>query len=95
MFVYYGTIKATDILLYATEEDREPRYYDEPGVKQVAAISVPIPYMPRVAHGERVAYTVRMYFGLTEIRMEADFGTGIVHKVQCNFDAVDKYSDSQ
>ncbi|ORE05092.1 hypothetical protein BCV72DRAFT_250807 [Rhizopus microsporus var. microsporus] len=59
MFVYYGTIKATDILLYATEEDREPRYYDEPGVKQVAAISVPIPYMPRVAHGERVAYTVR------------------------------------
>jgi hypothetical protein len=59
MFVYYGTIKATDILLYATEEDSEPRYYDEPGVKQVAAISVPIPYMPRVAHGERVAYTVR------------------------------------
>ncbi|KAG1140410.1 hypothetical protein G6F37_001775 [Rhizopus arrhizus] len=73
MFVYYGTIKATDIMLYASEEDHEPRYYDEPGIKQVAAISVPIPYMPHVAHGERVAYTVRMYFGLTEIRIEADF----------------------
>lgn len=59
MFVYYGTIKATDIMLYASEEDHEPRYYDEPGIKQVAAISVPIPYMPHVAHGERVGYTVR------------------------------------
>lgn len=32
-----------------------------------------------------------MYFGLTEIRIEADFGTGIVHKIQCNFDAQDIY----
>jgi hypothetical protein len=36
-----------------------------------------------------------MYFGLTEIRMEADFGTGIIHKIQCNFDAVDKYDVEQ
>jgi hypothetical protein len=34
-----------------------------------------------------------MFFGLTEIRVEADFGTGTIHKVQCNFDAVDKYDD--
>ncbi|CEG75565.1 hypothetical protein RMATCC62417_10586 [Rhizopus microsporus] len=34
MFVYYGTIKATDILLYATAEDREPRYYDKPGCEE-------------------------------------------------------------
>lgn len=59
MFVYYGTLKATDIMLYATEEDKEPRYYDEAGVSQVAAISVPIPEMPFVAHGERVSYIVR------------------------------------
>ncbi|KAG1473960.1 hypothetical protein G6F56_000646 [Rhizopus delemar] len=93
MFVYYGTLKATDIMLYATEEDKEPRYYDEAGVSQVAAISVPIPEMPFVAHGERVSYIVRMYFGLTEIRIEADFGMGTVHKVQCNFDATDKYDE--
>lgn len=37
----------------------------------------------------------RMYFGLTEIRMEADFGTGIIHKVQCNFDAVNKYDGDE
>jgi len=36
-----------------------------------------------------------MYFGLTEIRMEADFGTGIIHKVQCNFDAFDKYDTEE
>ncbi|RCH87987.1 hypothetical protein CU098_005820 [Rhizopus stolonifer] len=93
MFVYYGMMKATDIMLYATEDDKEPRYFDEPQVKQVAAISVPIPRLPNVAHGERIAYTVRMYFGLTEIRMEADFGTGIVHKAQCTFDASDRYED--
>ncbi|KAI8091300.1 uncharacterized protein B0P05DRAFT_625058 [Gilbertella persicaria] len=59
MFVYYGMMKATDIMLYATEDDKEPRYFDEPQVKQVAAISVPIPRLPNVAHGERIAYTVR------------------------------------
>jgi hypothetical protein len=59
MFVYYGTMKATDIMLYATDADREPRYFDEPEVKQVAAISVPIPKLPGVAQGERIAYTVR------------------------------------
>lgn len=34
---------------------------------------------------------IRIFFGLTEIRMEADFGTGIIHKIQCDFDAVNKY----
>lgn len=59
MFVYYGTVKRTDIMLYATENEQVPRYYDEPGVKHVASISVPIPEMPGVMHGERIAYTVR------------------------------------
>ncbi|KAI8387002.1 hypothetical protein BD560DRAFT_452538 [Blakeslea trispora] len=59
MFVYYGLMKATDIMLYATEEDEEPRYFDHPSVKQVASISVPIPKLSHVAHGERIGYTVR------------------------------------
>ncbi|KAG2204055.1 hypothetical protein INT47_007049 [Mucor saturninus] len=93
MFVYYGTIKATDLMLYSTDGDNEPRYFDEEGVHQVAAISVPIPSIPNVATGERIAYTVRMFFGLTEVRMEADFGTGVIHKIHCNFDAVNKYDE--
>ncbi|KAF7727820.1 hypothetical protein EC973_007051 [Apophysomyces ossiformis] len=93
MFVYYGTIKATDIMLYATEVDTIPRYYNEAGVQQVAAISIPIPNLDGIAYGERIPYTVRMYFGLTEIRMEADFGTGHVYTVYCNFDATNNYTD--
>ncbi|GAA5805692.1 hypothetical protein EDC94DRAFT_625764 [Helicostylum pulchrum] len=91
MFVYYGTMRATDIMLYATENDEEPRYFDQQGVHQVAAVSVPIPILPHVVVGERIAYTVRMFFGSTELRMEADFGTGITHKIQCNFDAANNY----
>ncbi|KAI9271856.1 hypothetical protein BDA99DRAFT_501175 [Phascolomyces articulosus] len=91
MYVYYGTLKHTDIMLYATENDTIPRYYDEPGVRHVAAISVPIPSMPGVMVGERISYNVRMYFGTTEIRMEADFGTGQKYNVYCDFDAVDNY----
>jgi hypothetical protein len=34
-----------------------------------------------------------MYFGLTEIHIEADFGTGSIHRVHCNFDAINNYSD--
>ncbi|KAI7855560.1 hypothetical protein BDC45DRAFT_604795 [Circinella umbellata] len=91
MYVYYGTLKHTDIMLYATENDDTPRYYDEAGVHHVAAISVPIPDMPGVMVGERIAYNVRMYFGTTEIRMEADFGTGQKYNVYVDFDASDKY----
>lgn len=88
MYVYYGTLQVTDIMLYATENDEVPRYYNEPGVHQVAAISVPIPVLPNVTHGERISYIVRMYFGMTEIRVEADFGTGELYQVHCNFDAI-------
>lgn len=50
-------------------------------------------YLNCLAHASLSLY--RMYFGLTEIRMEADFGTGIIHKVQCNFDAFDKYDTEE
>lgn len=59
MFVYYGTIKRTDIMLYATENETVPRYFNEPGVQHVAAVSVPIPEIPNIAHGQRISYTVR------------------------------------
>ncbi|KAI8973362.1 hypothetical protein BDF20DRAFT_907002 [Mycotypha africana] len=59
MFVYYGSMPSTDIILYATDSDRLPRYYDSPDVHQVAAITVPIPYIPNATKGEKVTYTVR------------------------------------
>ncbi|KAI8391425.1 uncharacterized protein BYT42DRAFT_610659 [Radiomyces spectabilis] len=95
MFVYYGTVASTDIMLYATENDRVPRYVNEEGLEQVASITVPVPTIPGVGHGERISYIVRMFFGTTEIRMEADFGTGRTYKVYCDFDAVNKYASTQ
>ncbi|RUS19399.1 LOW QUALITY PROTEIN: hypothetical protein BC937DRAFT_87552, partial [Endogone sp. FLAS-F59071] len=91
MYIFYGTLKTTDVLLYATERDDIPRYYNEEGVHQVAAIEIPIPEMKDVSHGQRVGYTVRMYFGLTELRMEAEFPGGRVHAVDVDFDATDVY----
>ncbi|CAO3593034.1 unnamed protein product [Absidia cylindrospora] len=95
LFVYYGTLHVTDIMLYATENDTVPRYFNDAGVHQVAAISVPIPKLPGVNYGERISYTVRMYFGMTEIRVEADFGTGELYEVQCDFDAINGYDDDK
>lgn len=36
-------------------------------------------------------YVFRMYFGLTELRMEAEFPGGRVHAVDADFDATDVY----
>jgi hypothetical protein len=35
-----------------------------------------------------------MYFGLTEIKMEADFGDGNIHRVKCDFDAMNSDNDT-
>ncbi|KAI9250223.1 hypothetical protein BDA99DRAFT_608518 [Phascolomyces articulosus] len=90
-YVYYGQFSFVGISLYATENDAIPRYCDEPGVYRVANISVPIPIMPRMEMNGRLYYTVSMYFGKTEIRMEADFGTGQKYDVRCDFDVAFKY----
>ncbi|KAI9271864.1 hypothetical protein BDA99DRAFT_477977 [Phascolomyces articulosus] len=90
-FVYYGRDKSVDLYLYATENDTIPRYFDAPGVQCVAKMSVPIPTMPGMSMNDHLNFTVRMYFGTTEIRMEADFGTGQKYDVHGDFDAVDNY----
>lgn len=59
MYVYYGTIKETDVILYSTDGDTEPRHYTDPQVKQVTFISVPIPYIPNAVHNQRISYTIR------------------------------------
>ncbi|KAH8555385.1 hypothetical protein BGW37DRAFT_134929 [Umbelopsis sp. PMI_123] len=88
MYIYYNTIFSTDLRLYASENDEEPRWYDQNGVYQIAAIEIPIPHMPGIERGQRVNYEVRMYFGKNEIRMEAEFPGGRIFTVKCDFDAV-------
>ncbi|OZJ04227.1 hypothetical protein BZG36_02962 [Bifiguratus adelaidae] len=92
MHIYYGTSPSTDVILYATQADSVPRYYTDPGVSKVASIEIPIPEMPGIMYQQRISYTVRMYFGLTEIRMEAEFPGGQVYSVTGDFDAIDSFS---
>ncbi|KAI9271873.1 hypothetical protein BDA99DRAFT_602596 [Phascolomyces articulosus] len=91
-YVYYGTCQSVDLLLYATENDLLPRYYDETGVRCIANMSVPVPHIRKMKKNEQLNFNVRMYFGTTEIRMEADFGTGEKYDVHADFDAVDNYA---
>ncbi|KAI9271862.1 hypothetical protein BDA99DRAFT_557068 [Phascolomyces articulosus] len=84
--------ETVDVGLYATEKDTVPRYIDEADVYRVGNITVNIPKMDNMKKNDKLFYTVRMYFGRTEIRMEADFGTGKIYDVNCVFDAINNYS---
>ncbi|KAI9300891.1 hypothetical protein BJ944DRAFT_170069 [Cunninghamella echinulata] len=86
MITYYGKYNEVYIFLYSTENDQVPRYYDEPGVSRLATLSVPIPTLPNRKVGEQVTYHVRFYFGMTEIKVEADFGNGNSFQIQYHFD---------
>ncbi|KAI9250218.1 hypothetical protein BDA99DRAFT_564186 [Phascolomyces articulosus] len=90
-YVYYGEFDTVSIGLYASENEVAPRYSDEAGVYRVADFSVPIPDMPKMKKNDHLYYTVSMYFGQTEIRVEADFGTGKKYDVKCDFDVALKY----
>ncbi|KAI9253530.1 hypothetical protein BDA99DRAFT_574678 [Phascolomyces articulosus] len=88
---FYGTRKVHDISLYATENDTIPRYCDDPGVHRIGVVEVPIPKIPNMKKNETVNITIRMYFGRTEILMEAEFKTGEKHVFHCDFDAINNY----
>ncbi|ORX62917.1 hypothetical protein DM01DRAFT_1331025 [Hesseltinella vesiculosa] len=92
MYIYYGTIKTTNVTLYATEREGIPRHYTDAGVHPIATIAVPIPTLPKATHGERIPFVIRMYLGQTEIRTEADFGHGQVFRLYGDFDAVNQYT---
>ncbi|KAI9265143.1 hypothetical protein BDA99DRAFT_571453 [Phascolomyces articulosus] len=84
----YGSGEPSIIELFETENDTIPRYMDEQGVHRIAKVSVPLPKMPNMEKHERLGCTVRMYFGRTEIRMEAKFPTGEKYEVYGDFDAI-------
>ncbi|CAO3608889.1 unnamed protein product [Cunninghamella blakesleeana] len=75
MNTYYGR-KNVYILVYATERDETPRYYNEPGISKLKTMVAPIPILPNATLGQVIKYNVRFYFGQTELKVEVDFGTG-------------------
>ncbi|KAI9253529.1 hypothetical protein BDA99DRAFT_563105 [Phascolomyces articulosus] len=90
-FLYNGTDTSVIIELFATENDTIPRYSDQKGVHRIANISISAPKMPNMKKNQQIDYTISMYFGKTEIRMEASFGTGQKYDVKCDFDVAVKY----
>ncbi|KAI9278974.1 hypothetical protein BDA99DRAFT_429418 [Phascolomyces articulosus] len=86
LFAYYKKNGNVSVDIYATENDTVPRYCDEPGVHLIAKMTIAIPKMVGVKKDEPVDMFERMYFGTTEIRLEAEFCTGKTHDVKCNLD---------
>ncbi|KAI1316924.1 hypothetical protein EDD11_009325 [Mortierella claussenii] len=71
--------------LYVYNGENQPDFVDSPGVQKLCDFTIPLPHMPGAAPGTPVIFTLRMYFGLTELRAEAEFQTGEVISTLCQF----------
>lgn len=61
----------TDSDLYAYDGDGPvPRLTTDPGVHKVGRFPIRMPHLAGVKTGDKVNLTIRMYFGLTEIKIE-------------------------
>ncbi|KAI8604209.1 hypothetical protein EDD21DRAFT_301152 [Dissophora ornata] len=71
--------------LYVYNGEDQPEFVDSPGVQKLCDFTIPLPHMPGAAPGTPVIFTLRMYFGLTELRAEAEFQNGEVISTLCQF----------
>ncbi|ORZ18357.1 hypothetical protein BCR41DRAFT_352236 [Lobosporangium transversale] len=71
--------------LYVYNGEDQPEFVDSPGVQKLCDFTIPLPHMPGAAPGTPVIFTLRMYFGLTELRAEAEFQSGEVISTLCQF----------
>ncbi|KAF9349654.1 hypothetical protein BGX26_012072 [Mortierella sp. AD094] len=75
--------------IYAVDGD-PPRYVTSPGVSKLGAISIPTPFKSSDPLGHIVKITVKMYFGLNEIKAEG-FILGERYFTTLKFDGGDSY----
>ncbi|KAF8975557.1 hypothetical protein BGZ46_009043 [Entomortierella lignicola] len=71
--------------LYVYNGENQPDFVDSPGVQKLCDFTIPLPHMPGAAPGTPVIFTLRMYFGLTELRAEAEFQSGEIISTLCQF----------
>ncbi|KAI8985115.1 hypothetical protein BDB01DRAFT_788960 [Pilobolus umbonatus] len=79
----------TACTFYSSESETEPKYIvstPEISVKKVFDFEIPMPVLPHLQYGDRVALTIKMYFGEVELRVEAII-EDVTYDVVCNFDA--------
>ncbi|KAG0204323.1 Heat shock 70 kDa protein 12A [Mortierella sp. GBA30] len=70
--------------LYACSSMDLPRYVDSPPVEKIGDFLIPLPHIPGAMPGHKVSFVLRMYFGATEIRAEAEVN-GVVVSTRCQF----------
>ncbi|KAF9288394.1 hypothetical protein BGZ68_000355 [Mortierella alpina] len=71
--------------LYVYNGENQPEFVDSPGVQKLCDFTIPLPHMPGAAPGTPVIFTLRLYFGRTELKAEAEFQTGEVISTLCQF----------
>ncbi|KAI1307667.1 hypothetical protein EDD11_004448 [Mortierella claussenii] len=71
--------------LYVYNGENQPEFVDSPGVQKLCDFTIPLPHMPGAAPGTPVIFTLRLYFGRTELKAEAEFQTGEIISTLCQF----------
>ncbi|KAG0263187.1 hypothetical protein BG011_009190 [Mortierella polycephala] len=71
--------------LYVYNGENQPEFVDSPGVQKLCDFTIPLPHIPGAVPGTPVIFTLRMYFGRTELKAEAEFQTGEVVSTLCQF----------
>ncbi|ORZ01937.1 hypothetical protein BCR41DRAFT_313681 [Lobosporangium transversale] len=83
-FVTYQYPKPISSPLYASSSLTMPRYVDGPMVEKIGDFTIPLPHIPGAQPGHKIMFELRMYFGATEIRAEAEVN-GMVVSTRCQF----------
>ncbi|KAF8950495.1 Heat shock 70 kDa protein 12A, partial [Entomortierella lignicola] len=83
-YITYQYPKPVNSPLYACSSMTMPRYVDSPYVEKIGDFTIPLPFVPGALPGHRMTFEIRMYFGATEIRAEAEVN-GIVVSTRCQF----------
>ncbi|KAF9123111.1 hypothetical protein BGW39_009259 [Mortierella sp. 14UC] len=71
--------------LYVYNGENQPEFVDSQGVQKLCDFTIPLPHIPGAAPGTPVIFTLRLYFGRTELKAEAEFQTGEVISTLCHF----------
>ncbi|KAG0057582.1 hypothetical protein BGZ83_008164 [Gryganskiella cystojenkinii] len=71
--------------LYVYNGENTPEFVDSPGVQKLCDFTIPLPHMPGAPPGTPVVFTLRLYFGRTELKAEAEFQNGEIISTLCQF----------
>ncbi|KAF9192386.1 Heat shock 70 kDa protein 12A [Haplosporangium sp. Z 767] len=83
-YITYQYPKPVNSPLFACSSMTLPRYVDSPMVEKIGDFLIPLPFVPGAQPGHKIVFELRMYFGLTEIRAEAEVN-GAVVSTRCQF----------